>query len=189
MEIVAGTTGFTFDTAAGQKAVVVSPAQEGLSPAAKWTAGVFMLLFLSCAGIVVYGIANPPTKEEMDLNSFVGQKAQARGQEPNKDMSGLAYLIKNHIRDTAKNPKSIEFISNSELLEHWSGYGWQQSVTYRGENSFGAMNIEQRTLCISNDRIVDCSLLEVMGDVSEQELPKLEADAKRSREELEAKQK
>jgi len=86
---------------------------------------------------------------------------------------GIAYAVKDYLRENANNPKSIDYIECSYMLEFYDG-SFGQRVKFRGENLYGGLVINEFVFLIrgvGNDAMVyktyTMEEFNVIGDKSE----------------------
>jgi hypothetical protein len=64
--------------------------------------------------------------------------------------NGVAYAVKNYLKNNANDPKSIEYVECSVLIEFTNGW-FSQRVKFRGKNAFGGLILNEKVFFMTED--------------------------------------
>ena len=63
---------------------------------------------------------------------------------------GTTYAVKNYLKENLNDPKSIEIVECSPIMELSNGL-WMQRVKFRGKNAYGSLVLNEFMFLISGD--------------------------------------
>ena len=103
-----------------------------------------IVLFLICvAGVfsffVFFNYTKPVNINEIKKVS-PRKKAKKRAKVENSSWDASVYQVKSYLKKTLKDPKSVEYIEWSKVVETYDGY--KVRCKYRAKNSFGGFVIK-----------------------------------------------
>lgn len=108
--------------------------------------------FLSSYNGNLYSISNFCEDSKYDFNNRE-MKSHAVGEKPlQNELDGSVKIVKDYIKENAKNPESVKFIEWSKVTD--AGENWAVRCKYEGKNSLGAVVTENMWFYIQNSQVV-----------------------------------